>query len=119
MTATKSILTISRDRALQHTRTLILQHAGYQVSAAHTDDEAIRFVEANSYVLVLLCHSVPESSRLTLVKKLKELQPKLPILMLYNSYDPTEALVDGSLHSLESPIALLNMIGFLTMSASG
>lgn len=118
MTATKSILTISRNKVLQDTRTIILQRAGYQVSAAHSDDEATRFVEENPYNLVLLCHSVPESSRIFLAKKLKELQPKMPILMLYNGYDPTEALVDGSLHSLESPIALLNMIGFLTMNTS-
>lgn len=45
---------------------------------------------------------------------IKELKPKLPILMLYNGYDPTEAKVDGSLHSLETPEAMLDMIGFMT-----
>jgi len=44
--------------------------------------------------------------------------PKLPILMLYNGYDPTEAKVDGSLHNLESPEAMLNMIGFMTESSA-
>ena len=118
MTATKSILIISHDRVLQHTRRLILERAGYYVSSAHTKDEAIRFVESStSYSLVLLCHSVPEKSRLFLVDILKKLQPSLPILMLYNSYDPTEAKVDGSLHSLDSPTALLNMIGFFTQEA--
>jgi DNA-binding response OmpR family regulator len=93
----------------------ILERAGYYVSAAHTDNEAVRFIEAsNAYNLVLLCHTVPEKSRLFLVDILKELQPSLPILMLYNSYDPTEAKVDGVLHSLDSPTALLNMIGFFT-----
>jgi DNA-binding response OmpR family regulator len=115
MTAPKSILIISRDKALRNTRTFILERAGYHVSSACTDDEAVRFVEAsNAYSLVLLCHSVPEKSRLFLVDILKELQPSLPILMLYNSYDPTEAKVDGILHSLDSPTALLNMIGFFT-----
>jgi DNA-binding response OmpR family regulator len=115
MATTKSVLIISRDRVLQHTRRLILERAGYHVSSAHTKDEAIRFVESSkSYSLVLLCHTVPEKSRLFLVGKLKELQPTLPILMLYHSYDPTLAKVDGSLHSLDSPTALLNMIGFLT-----
>jgi DNA-binding response OmpR family regulator len=118
MTAPRSILAISRDKALLNTRTFILQQAGYHVSAAHTDDEAVRFVEAsNAYSLVLLCHSVPEKSRLFLVDRLKELQPSLPILMLYNGYDPTEAKVDGKLHSLDSPTALLNMIEFLTQKA--
>lgn len=112
---TKSILTISRDKQLQHVRTLVLQNAGYHVSAALNDGDAINFVETEEFInLVLLCHSVPEASRLFLVSRIKELQPKLPILMLYNGYDPTEAKVDGSLHNLETPDALLDMIGFMT-----
>lgn len=116
---TKSILIISRDRVLQHTRRLILERSGYRVFDVRTDDEAIKAVEAYaSYSLVLLCHSVPERDRLFIVSRLKELQPTLPILMLYNSYDPTEAKVDGSLHSLDSPTALLDMIAFLTQDAT-
>ena len=112
---TKSILTISRNQPLQHSRTLLLQHAGYLVSAALNDKEAINFVETEKSInLVLMCHSVPEASRVSLVARIKELKPKLPILMLYNGYDPTEAKVDGSLHSLETPEAMLNMIGFMT-----
>ena len=74
---------------------------------------------SNSFALVLLCHSVPEPSRILLVAKVKELNPTLPVLMLYNGYDPTEAKVDGSLHNLESPAAMLEMIGFLTMQSGG
>jgi CheY-like chemotaxis protein len=98
---------------------MVLQHAGYQVSAATNDKEAIAFVAApNTLRLVLMCHSVPEASRVFLATKIKELKPKLPILMLYNGYDPTDAKVDGSLHNLESPEAMLNMIGFMTESSA-
>ncbi len=115
MSTSKSILTISRNETLQNIRTMVLQHAGYQVSAARNDKEAIAFVDApNTLSLVLICHSVPETSRVFLATRIKELMPKLPILMLYNGYDPTEAKVDGSLHNLESPEAMLNMIGFMT-----
>lgn len=115
MTTATSILTISRDRTLQHTRTIILERAGYAVSAALNDKDAVSFVEApNNIGLVLMCHSVPEASRQFLVTRIKELKPKLPILMLYNGYDPTDAKVDGSLHSLETPDAMLDMIGFMT-----
>jgi CheY-like chemotaxis protein len=111
----KSILTISRNEPLQHVRTLVLEHAGYRVSAARSDKEAIDFVETDKSIsLVLLCHSVPEASRVFLATRIRELQPKLPVLMLYNGYDPTEAKVDGSLHNLDTPEALLDMIGFMT-----
>ena len=115
MTIPTSILTISRDRVLQNIRTMVLEHAGYTVSAALTDKDAVAFVESpNAISLVLLCHSVPEASRISLVTRIKELKPKLPILMLYNGYDPTNAKVDGSLHSLETPEAMLDLIGFMT-----
>jgi DNA-binding NtrC family response regulator len=115
MTTPTSILTISRDQTLQHTRTIILERAGYSVSAALNDKDAVGFVEVpNNLRLVLMCHSVPETSRVFLAARIKELKPKLPILMLYNGYDPTEAKVDGSLLSLETPEAMLDMIGFMT-----
>jgi len=115
MTTAASILTVSRDRVLQETRTIILERAGYSVSAALNDKDAVGFVEApNDIKLVLMCHSVPEASRKLLVTRIKELKPTLPILMLYNGYDPTDAKVDGSLHSFETPEAMLDMIGFMT-----
>lgn len=117
---TKSILTVSRNRQLQSIRTLVLQRAGYKVSAALNDKEAISFVETEKFInLVLLCHSVPEASRVFLAGRIKELKPNLPILMLYNGYDPTAAKVDGSLHNLETPDAMLDMIGFMTRNVGG
>jgi len=112
---TKSILTISSNAELQQLRTVILRQAGYRVSAALSDEEAIRFIKTDKSInLVLLCHSVPEASRIVLVTRIKELEPTLPVLMLYNGYDPTQAQVDGSLHNLDTPEAMLNVIGFMT-----
>lgn len=115
----KSILTISRDAHLQSSRTLMLEAHGYHVSAATDDAEALAFVEGpNTYSLVLLCHSVPEKSRLILVPRIRELKPGLPIIMLYDGYEPTNAHVDGSLQNLSGPQAVLDMIGFLTQHVS-
>ena len=115
MTESKSILTISRDQSLQSTRTFILEQEGYSVFAAVKDDDAVALVAANHNLsLVLMCHSVPEPSRVFLVNRINALNPKLPILILYNGYDITLAKVDGSLHSLESPQAMLEMISFMT-----
>jgi DNA-binding response OmpR family regulator len=114
----KSILTISRNPELQGLRTLVLRQAGYEVAAALDDTEAIRLFGApNSFDLVLLCHSVPESSRVELVNKIKALKSTVPVLMLYNGHDPTHAKVDGSLHNLDSPQGMLRMIDFLMRNA--
>ena len=111
---TKSILTITRNAELQHVRTLVLQLAGYPVSAALSDEEAIHFIETEKSIgLVLLCHSVPEASRIFLEARIKALKPTLPILILYDGYAPTEAKVYGGLHHLRTPEAMLNKIGFM------
>ncbi|HEY2912070.1 MAG TPA: response regulator [Candidatus Angelobacter sp.] len=112
----KSILTISRNTPLQEIRTLVLRKAGFHVASVRNDEEALGFLERpNSFSLVLMCHSVPELSRQTIVTRSKKLNSKLPVLMLYNGYDPTTAPVDGSIHNLDSPEAMLEMIRFLTM----
>lgn len=54
-----------------------LERAGYSVSAALNDKDAVTFIEApNTIKLVLMCHSVPEASRVFLVTRIKELKPK-------------------------------------------
>ena len=115
MPTRKSILTISRDPGLQHTRTLVLERAGYRVVAAENDKDALSSISSDPHFdLVLLCHSVPEKSRVLLADKIKEAHPNWPIMMLYNGYDPTQAHVDGSMHNLESPEKVLGMVDFLT-----
>src|SRR6185437_10390985 len=89
-----AIITISRDKVLQMTRTEPLHRAGYSVIALTTDAEVMRYLElegAPSINLILLCHSVPEASRISLCKALKKSIPNAPILMPENAYDPTSA----------------------------
>jgi hypothetical protein len=63
--------------------------------------------------LILMCHSVPEGSRVSLCKAIKKHIPGSPILMLYNGYDPTAAEVDGRLENVQSPQALLDTVQLL------
>ena len=63
--------------------------------------------------LILMCHSIPEPSRVALCKALKAKRPESPILMLYNGYDPTLAEVDGRLENLYSPEAFLDVVELL------
>ena len=115
MAPQKSILTISRDKELQQTRTLVLEHSGFRVVAVLNDSDALASIDSEPrFDLVLLCHTVPETSRVLLADKIKELHPSWPIMVLYNGYDPTEAKVDGALHNLESPAKVLDMVEFLT-----
>jgi hypothetical protein len=76
--------------------------------------QAIGFLEGPiAFDLVLMCHSVPEPSRLLLAAKVKASRPNLPILMVAEGYETTAAQVDSFVQGLESPTALLVKIGAL------
>ena len=112
----KTVVTISRDEPLQMTRTALLTHAGYSVVALTTDAEVMKYLALDAHPsinLILLCHSVPETSRVSLCKALKKSIPNAPILMLENGYDPTSAEIDGRLENIHSPEAMLDTIQLL------
>jgi len=112
----KTVITISRNEPLQMTRTALLNRAGYSVVALTSDAEVMAYLalkERPAINLILMCHSVPETSRVSLCHAIKENIPNAPILMLYNGYDPTLAEVDGRLENVESPQALLDTVQLL------
>ena len=117
----KTVITISRNEPLQKTRTALLNHAGYSVIALTTDEDVMKYLSLEgdtSINLILLCHSVPEASRVSLCKALKKSIPNAPILMLYNDYDPSAAEVDGRIENLISPESLLDTVQLLISKPS-
>jgi DNA-binding response OmpR family regulator len=121
MSSPKLVVTISRDGPLQATRTALLQQAGYSVIPLGNDADVVKFLETQGLPfvnLILMCHSVPEPSRVALCKALKRKRPESPILMLYNGYDPTVAEVDGRLENLHSPEAFLDVVRLLISKES-
>jgi DNA-binding response OmpR family regulator len=112
----KTVVTISRDEPLQMTRTVLLHRVGYSVIPLTSDADVMKFLELQdrpTINLILMCHSVPETSRVSLCKAIKRGIPEAPILMLYNGYDPTAAEVDGRLENVHSPEALLETVQLL------
>ena len=116
MKSPQTVVTISRDGPLQATRTMLLEENGYNVVALGTDAEVMAFLklaDQSSPNLTLMCHSVPEKSRVALCNAIKMRYPRAPILMLYNGYDPTAAKVDGRLENMRDPQALLDIVQLL------
>jgi CheY-like chemotaxis protein len=116
MASPKTVVTISRNEPLQMTRTALLHRAGYSVVPLTSDADVVKFLALDgrpAINLILMCHSVPESSRVSLCRAIKKHIPDAPILMLYNGYDPTDAEVDGRLENVQSPEALLDTVQLL------
>ena len=122
MKAPKTVITISRDIPLQLTRTMLLERSGYGVTALGSDaavQEFLKVVGQPQPHLVLMCHSVPENSRVALCSAIKERFPTTPILMLYNGYDPTTAKVDGAVTNTADPQSFLDTVNLLLSPKTG
>ncbi len=74
------ILAVGCDSMIQTTRISVLQTGGYLVKSACSATEAFyRFCE-DHFDLVVLCHSVPDPDRESLVRQLRLLGSSVPIL---------------------------------------
>ena len=110
------ILLISRDQQLQASRALLLESAGYSVIDLGSDAAVMQFLRLAiqpTLDQVLMCHLVPEKSRVLLCNAIKTVYQGTPILMLYHEYDPTSAAVDGRVQNLHDPQALLDTLKVL------
>ncbi len=118
MSSDLTILSVSNDDGLLVTREFLLQHWGYRVRSATTDQEALALLEPPvPFDLVLLCHSLPESRRISLVAGIKQRSPRLPIVMLQGGMTATGTAVDAAIDAAcEShlPENILNTIQQLT-----
>jgi hypothetical protein len=93
-----------------------MRHLEYLVIALGSDADVMKFLAMPGLPfvnLILMCHSVPEASRVALCKALKAKRPESPILMLCHGYDPTLAEVDSRMENLHSPEAFLDAIQLL------
>ena len=113
------ILTISRDRPLQRTRTLILEEAGYTVFEVSSHREALSLISVIKDIrLVVMCHSVPEGSRELLAEAIKKEFPAIPILMLCKGWDSRPACVDAFLNVWDAgPASMLSTGGLMSGAA--
>ena len=64
-------------------RTVILKHHGYKILSAHNGAEALKQVQANNQIgLIVLDSRMPSMRGAELAKRLRRLRPKVPIMMV-------------------------------------
>ena len=75
------ILSISYDKALLHTRELLLSREGFEVKSVVGISAAIQACEKASFNLIIIGHSIPRQDKEAIVKQLRAMSPA-PILSL-------------------------------------
>jgi two-component system, response regulator FlrC len=82
MSVRSPVLVIDDDPNLRETLALILEQAGYQVSAANGATAGLTCLQARGYALVFLDIKMPDREGTSLLPEIRRLHPNLPVLIL-------------------------------------
>lgn len=85
----------------------MLTKEGYEVSEAETGSDAIHLFEDDTFNIVLLDQRLPDASGLAILKKFKDANPIIPVIIITafaNIQDAVDAMKQGAFDYLTKPI---------------
>lgn len=82
------ILNVARDPSLRNTRSLLLQSAGYAVQSASSVQEAVHCFRAGDFDLIVLCHSIREEERQSLLALIRSDGSSAPVIYVASDSTP-------------------------------
>ncbi len=89
------------------TRRLVLEKNGHEVQAVHTVAEALETLRRGSVDCVLASHDPPFMDGIRVVEQIRQLHPKIPIVVVTPFPSAVRSLAVECLSGLEGPEALL------------
>lgn len=103
MSFPRRILVVDPDPFMCHLSADLLIQQGYEVNA--TEDGALGWEElqTNDYNLVITGHKPPRLSGLKLVRKVQEVRPALPVVVVARKLPARERVQNPSLHIVAMP----------------
>lgn len=108
-----TILIVDDEQNLRETLAVILRDEGYLVFSAATPAEALNYLRQRSFNVMFLDIRMPEKSGLDLLPEIRQLHPRMPILILtaYASLDSAiEAMRKGANDYLFKPINPIDIL---------
>jgi len=82
------VLSVGLDRGLMTSRSLLLRTSGYAVHEALSRLQALTMVHSDLIDVLLICHTVPENEKQTLVSAVRKQRLLIPILCISESEFP-------------------------------
>jgi len=121
MTAQKPavVLCVAAEQLSLSVRGLVLQSEGYRVVSASTFEDALRLAAERRPDVITCEQPFGKGSGLELVKCLKEVNPKTPILLITEVMEsiPQTLAVDAYMTKIDGPEAFLRNVAALLESA--
>jgi DNA-binding response OmpR family regulator len=113
------LLSVGRDPLLMRTRTALLGQAGYSVLPSFTSRDAFQIFISHDIDLVILCHTIPQEVQSKLIVSMKERKKRTSVICIQADGEAKDELVDGYVHSLDGPEALLSCVVQVLAKSSG
>ena len=109
MSSDQVILHFGNDSLLTEARIRVLEDAGYEVVAADTQADVLRFLRSRLVSLVVACHSVPPDELESAVQQIKRLKPRIPVMIVHvgGLVRPQRSRADGFIDGLRGPEHML------------
>ncbi|MFQ6081819.1 MAG: sigma-54-dependent transcriptional regulator [Candidatus Aminicenantia bacterium] len=101
------ILIVEDKLSMREMLALTLNKAGYETDESESAEEAIKKIEKRKYLLLLSDLFLPGKDGIELLKKAKEIDPNLPVIMLtaYGTIEKAvEAMKEGAYDFLSKPV---------------
>jgi DNA-binding response OmpR family regulator len=92
-----SILIVDDELNLRRSLSLILQRAGYVVTAASGAQEAFQYLLSGAFDLVFLDLKMPETNGLELLTEIRKLYPEMPVVIL-TAHATLESAIEAVRH---------------------
>lgn len=112
-----TILSISYDPPLLHTREWILKAEGYRVTSACGFVDALEQCRTHKFGLAIMGHSIPQDDKVALISEFKK-QSDAPILSIVRHGDTPLAQADYWVDASDGPQALVRAVKAAVCSRS-
>jgi len=100
----RRVLCISYDESLLVTRKMILEHAGFEVTAALGFAEAMEVCRNEpGFELIVIGHSMPRKDKTAVIQTLRSMRCDAPVLSVRRHNDPPLPEADYSVDSYDGP----------------
>lgn len=88
------ILVVDDERNIRNNLGMVLEAEGYKVDTASDGDDALNRVKEGRYDIAFVDFQMPKMDGLELLRFLRELRPKMPVVML-TAYGTTRRAVEA------------------------
>ncbi len=106
----RTVLVVGRHGTLLQSRTAVLEAAGFRAVAAGALASAVQALATEPVDTVVMCHTLSQADRETLVQVVRERRPSVQVIRLFTLYPHPEDGVDVMIDSHEGPGELIQAI---------